>query len=185
MRILTIIFTLLCLPAMSQIGTWEAQGPNARVMRHQDGSRTVYRRTPGDKILVKKNVGINGKVRLVTKYFMDNYGNPRSCKIYDSSDTLIYKVAYAYEISTGRLMAERMFHAEKKDPKSGNPILVSETRYTYDAQGNRSKPITYTFIKGKTAEEVFGNRNSTFPEKAFEDQKALANPNSKKVGEDQ
>ncbi len=150
---------------------WEASGPHSRVMRHQDGSKTVYRRTPGQKRLVKKNIGIDGKVRTVTYYYMDDHGNPRSCKIYDSSDHLLFKVMYAYEISTGRLMAERMFHADKVDPKSGQPLLASETRYTYDAQGTRSQPITYSFQAGETAEEVFGWGQATFPEKTFEDQK--------------
>lgn len=169
-----LLLSLILLPALAQLpGGWEAKGPNARMMRHQDGSSTVYRRTPGQKTLVKKNIGSDGKVRIVTHYYIDDYGNPRACKIYNASDKLLYKVSYAYEISTGRLVGERMFHAGKKDPKSGAPLVASETRYTYDAQGNRSKPITFTFVKGKTAEELFGKKptQSTFPEKTFEDQK--------------
>lgn len=171
---LLLFLLILPLSLSAQVpGEWEAQGANVRVMRHQDGSRTVYRRTPGQKTLVKKNVGTNGKIRTVTHYHMDEKGNPRACKIYDSANKLLYKVKYAYQISTGRLVAERMLHGSKLDPKTGQPLVASETRYTYDAHGNRSKPITYTFVKGKTAEELFGRQSSqsTFPEKTFEDQK--------------
>lgn len=182
--IILLTFTLASTGYAQAPEGWEAQGPNVRVMRHQDGSRTLYRRTPGKKTLVKKNVGTDGKVRTVTQYHMDDYGNPRACKIYDSSNKLLFKVSYAYEISTGRLVAERMLYADKVQTKTGQPLVASETRYTYDAQGNRSKPITITFMKGKTAEELFGNGKvqSTFPEKTFDDQKFLANPNATKVG---
>ena len=168
------LFFLLLISASAQLPSgWEAQGPNVRVMKHYDGSRTMYRRTPGKKILVKKKVDPAGKIQIITHYYMDDHGNPRSCKIYNAKNTLLFKVSYAYEISTGRLVGERMFHANKKDPKTGQPLIASETRYTYDAQGNRSKPVTFTFVKGKTAEEVFGGnarkQQSTFPERAFEE----------------
>lgn len=160
---------------------WQAIGPNSRLMRHQDGSQTVYRRTPGKKSLVKKNIGVNGKVRVVTHYHMDDHGNPRGCKIYDSQNNLMFKVSYGYQISTGRLLAEVMTHASKKDPQTAKPLVVSETRYTYDAQGNRSKPIVFTFVEGERAEDAFGKRKTTFPERAFGDEPKTANPNSNRI----
>lgn len=184
---LTILSLLIMSPhALAQLPEgWEKVGHNVRVMKHQDGSRTFYRRAPEQSTLVKKTTGPNGSIRSVTHYYIDDNGNPRSCKIFDSRNKLLFKVSYAYQISTGRLLAERMYYADKKDAK-GNPYLASETRYSYDAQGNRSKPITVTFAKGKTAEEIFGigtASQSTYPEKTFEDQKFLANPNSSKLGE--
>jgi len=161
---------------------WEMLGPNSRVLRHDDGSRTYYRRTAGQKVLVKKNVGPNGNVRLVTHYYMDKLGNPRSCKIYDSNNKLLFKVSYGYQISTGRLLMEAMYFADRKDPKTGSDMIASETRYTYDAQGNRSKPITFTYVEGKTAEEIFG-RKTTLPDKVFEDQNDIINPAAHRVGQ--
>jgi len=152
---------------------WEVLGPNSRVMKHRDGSKTYYRRTAGQKVLVKKNVSADGKVRLVTHYYMDDLGNPRSCKIYNGSNKLLYKVSYGYQISTGRLMKERMFFADKKDPKTGKSLVASETRYTYDSQGNRSKPMVFTFVEGRSAETLFG-RKTTLPDKVFKDQGATA-----------
>jgi len=174
-RVITTL--ILCLsPLVSQAQDWEALGPNSRVMRHEDGSKTYYRRTTGQNRLVKKNVGVDGRVRLITHYFIREDGNPTGCKIYDSQNALLFKVSYAYNISTGRLMAERMFSARKLDPKTGKPMCVSETRYTYDAQGNRSQPRVFTFVKGKMAEEMFGPSRTTLPDKVFEDQPDFINP---------
>ena len=36
---------------------WEKEGPNVRIKRHQDGSRTVFRRSPNDRTLVKRTWG--------------------------------------------------------------------------------------------------------------------------------
>lgn len=172
---------LFCLAGLLHAQDWESTGPNSRVMKHQDGSRTYYRRTAGQKVLVKKNVGPAGDVRLVTHYYMDDLGNPRSCKIFDAKNKLLYKVSYGYQISTGRLMKERMLFADKTDPKTGQPMVASETRYTYDSQGNRSKPLVFTFVEGKTAESLFGKK-STLPDKVFDEQNDIANPNAHRVG---
>ena len=181
-RFILSALTVLCFfPSVAQAQDWEILGPNSRVMKHQDGSRTYYKRTAGQKVIVKKNVGVDGNVRLVTHYHMDDLGNPRACKIYDNNNKLLFKVSYGYEIATGRLMREMMFHADRKDLNTGSLLVASETRYTYDSQGNRSKPLVFTFAKGKTAEELFGKK-STLPEKVFEDQNDIANPNAHRVG---
>lgn len=176
MKVFKPILILLTLTNFLYSQNWEAGDvPNSRVLRHDDGSRTVYFRAKGNKkLLVKKNVGPGGEVRLVTRYFMDDHGNPRACKIYDSQNKLLFKVSYGYAVATGRLMKERMLFADKKDSK-GNHIIASETRYTYDAQGNRSKPIVFTFVKGQTAEDLFGKK-STLPDKVYDDQRDIADP---------
>ncbi len=183
MRLFSLFLTLVLLvPTYVMAQDWEFLGPNSRVMKHQDGSRTYYKRSMGkDKTLVKKNVGADGNVRLITHYYMDDLGNPRSCKIYNAGNKLLFKVSYGYQASTGRLMKERMFFADKVDSKSGQPLIASETRYTYDAQGNRSKPMVFTFVKGQTAETLFGKK-TTLPDKVFKEQNDIANPNAHRVG---
>ena len=166
MRALFIFLFILPLCAQVPEG-WQAPGPNTRLMRHQDGSQTVYKRSTGQKNLVKKKIGADGQIKLSTHYFMDDRGNPRACKIYNSKNSLLYKVSYAYQRSTGKLVAENMYDAQRKNPKTGKNILVSQTRYTYDAHGNRSRPLTYTFVDGKSAEDYFGKKGTTMPEKVF------------------
>ena len=129
-----------------------------RVMRHHDGSQTVYRQNLGDRTLVKKKIGANGTLQLSSHYHLDDAGTPRSGKIYDAKGTLLYKISFAFSVQTDRLVAERMFDAHRIDPNTGRPLLVSETRYTYDDHGKRSQPVTRTFIAGKTAEQHFGGR---------------------------
>lgn len=143
---------------------WEEDGPNVRIKRHQDGSRTVFRRSPDDRTLVKRTFGPNGAEKMIVVYVVDAQGNPRSCKIWDGRKTLLYKVAYGYSKTSGRLEAERMFDARAKriDAKTGRETPIRVMYYNYDAQGKATAPEVYTFQKGLTAEEVFGNQG-TFP----------------------
>lgn len=144
---------------------WEKNGPNVRIKRHQDGSRTVFQRSPNDRTLVKRTFGPNGALTMVAVYRVNAQGNPLACKIYDGRKSLLYKVAYGYSKTTGRLEAERMFDArafrkDPRDPSKETPVRVMY--YNYDAQGNSTAPEVYTFNQGKKAEDVFGNRGS-FP----------------------
>jgi len=71
----------------------DANGPNVRVMRHEDGSRTVFTRTPDDRTLTKKKFSASGVLNMLTIYRMDPNGNPVGCKIYDGQSELLYKVS--------------------------------------------------------------------------------------------
>jgi len=181
MKVFYLILSLALLPLDLLAQEWEFVGPNSRVMRHQDGSRTYYKRNSVDKMLVKKNVGTDGRVRLITHYYMDDFGNPRACHIFNSANKMLFKAKNGYQPSTGRLMEEQMLFADRVDPKTGQPLIASRTRYTYDAQGNRSKPMIFTFVEGQTAESLYGKK-TTLPDKVFDDQNDIANPNAKRVG---
>lgn len=148
-------------------GVWEKdhQDTNVRVMRHQDGSRTEFRRTPDDRTITKKTTGTNGYLKMTAVYRMDAAGNPRGAKIFDGKGNELYKVSYGYDKTTGRLLAERMFDSRARfvSPDTGDELPVRILYYTYDAQGNRSKALSISPLTGKTAEDVFGDR-ATFPE---------------------
>jgi hypothetical protein len=133
-------------------------GPNVRVMRHDDGSRTIFTRSPDNRTLTKKTYTANGALFLVTIYRMDANGNPMNCKIYDGQKTEMFKSRYGYRKSDGLLVEEQMFDSRVKriDPNSGEEMPVRRFIYTYDALGNRSAPISITLTPGKTAEEVYG-----------------------------
>ena len=145
---------LLVFAIVTSIGLSENEA-TVRVMRHHDGSQTVSRHYPGNHELVKKKIGANGTLQLSSHYRLDEKGNPQSGKVYDAQGKLLYKISFAFSVQTGRLVAERMFDANQKDSKTGLPLLVSETRYNYDAHGKRSKPVTRTFVKGLTAAQHF------------------------------
>lgn len=149
-------------------GGWEKDhtDTNVRVMRHQDGSRTEFRRTPDDRTITKKTTGTNGYLRMTAVYRMDAAGNPRGAKIYDGKGAELFKVSYGYDKTTGLLVAERMFDARARflDPATGDETPVRILYYSYDAQGNRSKALAINpLTEGLTAEDVYGDR-STFPE---------------------
>ena len=143
---------------------WEKEGPNVRIKRHQDGSRTVFRRSPDDRNLVKRTWGTNGAVKMIVVYRLNAQGDPLACKIYDGKEALLYKVSYGYSKSTGRLQAERMFDARalRTDPQTGKETPIRVMYYNYDAQGNSTAPEVDPFKGWKKAEDVFGTRG-TFP----------------------
>ncbi len=175
----------ICLPV--QGNELEAvDGPNVRVMRHEDGSRTLFTRTPDNRSLTKKKFNANGVLVMMTNYRMDSNSNPVGCKIYDGANNLLYKVSYGYRKSDGQLVEERMFDARTKrlHPNSAVEMPVQRVCYVYDAQGNRSAPIVYNLLPGKTFEEVFGVKSSALDVNPFkgESGKASANPNARPVG---
>jgi len=143
---------------------WEKAGPNVRVKRHQDGSRTVFQRSRDDTTLVKRTYGANGAVKMVSVYRIGTNGQPLACKIFDGGKNLLYKVSYGFNKSSGRLEAERMFDARAFRPNKDNPRQEQPVRimyYNYDAQGRATKPEVYTFNEGMLAEDAFGG--GTFP----------------------
>ncbi len=152
-------------------------GPNVRVMRHEDGSRTLFTRTPDDRTLTKKKFSASGTLTMLTIYRMDTNGNPIGCKISDGQNQLLFKVSYGYRKTDGLLVEERMFDARvtRRDKDSGKEMPVQRICYLYDAKGNRSAPIVYNLLPGKTMEQVFGIKSSALETNPFREG-APANP---------
>ncbi len=148
----------LLLANAQEVGLDEVDGPNVRVMRHDDGSKTIFVRSPDSRTLTKRTRNVKGLITMVTIYRMDKHANPTGCKIYDGDGNELYKFSYGYDKKTGRLAEERMFDSRVKriDPKTGDEMPVRRFLYSYDALGNRSAPIAITLIPGLDAEDVFG-----------------------------
>jgi hypothetical protein len=191
-RLTTRIFTwsACCLLTVSAFAAKppgkEEEGPYVRVMMNEDGSRTVFRKSPDNRTLIKKTYSGNGVLRLKTIYRMDAYGNPRSCKIYDGKGIELFKVRYGYDRRWGRLVEEQMFDSRVKriNPDTGGEMPVRRFIYTYDAQGNRSQPLAITLKPGKTAESLYGAQPSALEHNPFDDEKPAkrANPRAHPVG---
>lgn len=158
LKILIVLGFSIAFSFSEDAGFDSVDGPNVRVMRHDDGSRTVFTRSPDSRTLTKKTYTGNGALFLVTIYRMDAHGNPMNCKIYDGQRTEMFKSRYGYRKSDGLLVEEQMFDSRVKrlDPNTGEEMPVRRFIYTYDALGNRSAPISITLTPGKTAEEVYG-----------------------------
>lgn len=108
----------------------------SRVVRHPDGSRSIYKREKGTKGMRCATYTASGKLAAINDYREGNHGQLVGCVIYGVNGDKrepIYKVAYGYD-STGRLIEERMFSYP-----AGK--LVQRVIYTYDAGGNRNKPL--------------------------------------------
>lgn len=171
--------------AQNQASEMDAvDGPNVRVMRHDDGARTLFTRTPDNRTLTKKKFSANGRLIMITVYRMDANANPIGCRISDGQGNLLFKVSYGYRKSDGQLVEERMFDARavRRDPNTGKEMPIQRICYIYDAQGNRSAPIVYNLLPGKTFEEVFGVKSSALDTNPFNQKPGPVNPNARPVG---
>lgn len=161
------------------------EGPNVRVVRQKDGSKSYFIRTPDDRTLTKKTF-MNGSLCLMTVYRKDSNGNPTGCKIYDGQKSELFKVAYGYEKETGRLVEERMFDSRvHRTNPNGGELPVQRVIYVYDAQGNRSAPMVFNLLPGRTFEDVYGAPGSALESNPFADPapaKKQANPNARAIG---
>ena len=138
-------------------------------MRHEDGSRAVFIRSPDNKMLTKKTFSPNGVLTMLTTYKMDSNGNPLSCKIRDGQGQELFKVAYGYHRVTGLLVSELMFDSRvpRINKHTGKEQPVQEVRYLYDAEGQRSAPIAFNYLPGKTFEQTFGVKSSALEANPF------------------
>lgn len=157
---------------------FEVEGPNVRVMRHEDGSKTYFTRSPDSKTLTKKKFSPNGVLTMLTTYRMDASGNPIGCKIADGQGQVLFKVSYGYRKFDAQLVEERMFDARttRKDPNTGKEMPVQIVKYVYDAQGNRSAPMVFNLLPGKSFEQVFGEKSSVRGANAFKNNNAPGTP---------
>lgn len=147
-------------------------GPNVRYMRHEDGSRSVFIRSPDNKTLTKKTFSPDGVLTMLTTYKMDASQNPLGCKIRDGLGTEMFKVAYGYHRVTGQLVEELMFDSRVKrtNPETGKEMPVQRIVYIYDAEGKRSPPIVFNLLPGKTFEQVFGIKSSALEANPFKEE---------------
>lgn len=114
----------------------------SRVVRHPDGSVSVYKRQKNMKGMRCATYTASGKLAAINDYHEGKYGQLVGCDIYDNQYNPIYKVAYGYDHSA-RLIEERMYsHPQQK--------LVQRVIYKYDSGGNRSKPLIISLNPGST-----------------------------------
>jgi hypothetical protein len=164
----------------------EIEGPNVRVLRHDDGSMTRFTRTPDNRTLTKRKSNANGVLTMLTIYRMDEMGNPTGCNIFDGKNTRLFKVGYGYRKSDGQLVEERMFDARtpRMDPNTDREMPIQRIIYVYDAQGNRSAPIVINLMPGKYFEEIFGTKSSALETNPFNENVpgGTANPHARPAG---
>jgi hypothetical protein len=157
-----IMSTFFCLFSSAQVmndidPTKAMDTQYVRVMRNQDGSTAIFRRTPSNEVLEKRTFNANSVLTMLTVYRMDRRGNPLGCKIYDGLKQELFKARYGYDKDTGRLVEEQLFDARVRrlDPTGKYEMPVRRFIYTYDANGKQNKPISIVLRPGKTADEMY------------------------------
>ena len=131
----------LCLGVLAaDIGYDEQESQHVRITNNDDGSRTIFKRIPGQRQMIKRTYDPEAKLLSLTVYITDVYGETRSCKIYDGQKNELFKVAYGYD-KFGRLVREYMY-----DSKTNEPVSVYV--YPYGPDGKRGKAQRIVVKKG-------------------------------------
>ncbi|MEM0970202.1 MAG: hypothetical protein AAF191_04630 [Verrucomicrobiota bacterium] len=108
------------------------EGPFVKLVRHNDGSRTVTSRDEvmNDQILT--TYGPDGEIKLIRKYQLDRYGRSTTFTIYDGNERPLLQGEYGYD-SSSRLIEESLWELP-----SGDPIRILSQGY--DASGRKMMP---------------------------------------------
>ena len=146
-----LILAMVALAAAVSAPVASAQSPDishedrdvVRVMRHPDGSRSVYKRQANWKGMRCATYSASGKLAAINDYTEGKHGQLIACTIYDSNRQPKLRVAYGYD-RQGRLVEERMYTVLDKK-------LVQRVIYRYDANGERPKPLNVSLNNGETA----------------------------------
>ncbi|MDO4410933.1 MAG: hypothetical protein Q4C05_06605 [Akkermansia sp.] len=128
---------------------------SSRLVKHEDGSRSYFEKTNEGKGMRKTTYNTKNVLVSVTLYFRGSHHELRACLIYDGNKNELFYVRYGYD-KDANLREEQMFDFKTKE-------LVRRFIYTYDAQGNRSKPVCITFVKPREGTEQ--HAQPTAPEK--------------------
>lgn len=143
-----LLIAMAVIAAVSAMPVAIAQSPDVshedrdvvRVMRHPDGSRSVYKRQAGWKGMRCATYTANGQLAAINDYTESKHGQLIGCTIYNSARQPIYKVSYGYD-RQARLVEERMFTVNDKK-------LVQRVIYRYNADGERTKPLIVSLNNG-------------------------------------
>lgn len=149
---LTACFSFTLCPAADD-GYHAKQSQFVRVSNNDDGSRTVFKRMPGDKELHKYTYDPDGRLVHMARYVTDKFGAIIGCFISDGKKNILFKVAYVYN-RQGQLVEEYMYEADTK-------ALVSIFQYNYDELGKRSEPRCIVVKKGDDPDNRFKFRKAT------------------------
>ncbi len=109
-----------------------ASGPFVRMVRHNDGSRTVTARDASKREQEITTYDHEGELRLRRIYQLDRYGRAERFMIYDGQGTPLVRGEFTFD-EFGRMIEERLFSVP-----DGKPIRT--LRQTYDAQGKVQVP---------------------------------------------
>ena len=123
---------------------FNVQTASSRMVKHEDG-----------KGMKKTTYNIRNVLVSVTLYKRGPFGELRSCLIFDGQKNELFFVRYGYD-GNANLREEQMFDSRTKE-------LVRRFLYTYDAMGNRSKPVCITLVK--STKDIETHAVPTAPEK--------------------
>lgn len=107
-------------------------GPFVRMVRHNDGSRTVTARDETTKEMVITTYDPEGNLKLRRNYQLDRYGKPGTFQFFDGSGRPLVRGEFIYD-GMDRVVEEKWFELPSERP-------IRTLAQNYDAKGRRLPP---------------------------------------------
>lgn len=139
----------------ADVDEFQLRTSSSRTVKHEDGSISYFDKTEGGRGMKKTTYNKHNVLVSVTIYKRGPFGELRSCLIFDGQKNELFYVRYGYDASAN-LREEQMFDSKTRE-------LVRRFLYTYDALGNRSKPVCITLVK--TNKKIDTHAVPTAPER--------------------
>jgi hypothetical protein len=111
-----------------------AAGPFVRMVRHNDGSKSITARDELTKELVISTYDPEGNLKLRRNYQLDLYGKPKTFLFYDGGGQPLVRGEYIYD-AQDRVTEEKWFDMQSQKP-------IQDLAHNYDAKGKRLPPQT-------------------------------------------
>lgn len=107
-------------------------GPFVRMVRHNDGSRSITARDDTTKEMVITTYDPLGNLKLRRNYQLDRFGKPAAFIFYDGAGKPLVRGEYVYD-AQDRVAEERWFELPSQRP-------IRTLAQNYDAKGKRLPP---------------------------------------------
>ena len=114
--------------------------PNIRANLEDDGSRILWIRSEDRLRVVRFEISSSGNISGKREYRIDRKGNPMRCRIFDNTNTEVFKSRYGYRRTDGLLVEEQIFDSKNKHLDREQEEEVPVRRIVYSGELGATDP---------------------------------------------
>ena len=114
--------------------------PNIRTNLEDDGSRILWIRSEDLLRVFRFELSSSGNISSKREYRIDRKGNPMKCRIFDNTNTEVFKARYGYRMTDGLLVEEQIFDSKNKHLDRQQEEEVPIRRIVYSGELGATDP---------------------------------------------
>ncbi len=113
---------------------------NIRTNLEDDGSRILWIRSEDQIRVFRFEISSSGNISSKRDYRIDRKGNPMKCRIFDKTNTEVFKARYGYRTTDGLLVEEQIFDSKNKHLDRQQEEEVPVRRIVYSGELGATDP---------------------------------------------